>query len=94
MRKYIFARVISKIDSSNISDAIENLIKKFPDEDISAQIQNEKIVLVDAILIPSIKKFKTRHPFEYCKKCQKMHRKNSADWKRCLKPEKEGSISL
>jgi hypothetical protein len=93
MRQYVFAKVMYKVNSSNLSDAIDFLIKAYPTEDISEMIKSEKIMLVETTVIPNEKKYKVSRPFEFCKKCNTMHRKDSANWKKCLKP-KEGSISI
>lgn len=85
MRQYIFAKVMYKVNSTNLSGAIECFVREYPTENISEQIKTEKIVLVDTVIIPSERKFKVRHPFEFCKKCNTMHRKDSANWKRCFK---------
>ena len=73
------------LDAHNKKEAIEQLKKRYPNENIEMQLEAKKIVIASSIILPTDKPSKIVRGYVFCKNCQKMHREGSKVQKRCNK---------
>ena len=83
MSRYIFtfAKKLDRVAAHDIQEALAQMRKRNPDVNI------EDVFVVGKSKNPDYtpRTEKVKSPWEMCPLCQKMHKKNSKQWNKCVK---------